>query len=155
MKPGSAPIPIRVRPACEADAVGIARLSGQLGYPADAETMRQRLARIGARADHAVFVAERPGAAPTPLGWVHAACGISLESGLSVELLGLVVDGAARRCGVGRELVAAAERWSRERGVARMVVRSNVVRREAHAFYPTLEYTLRKTQRVYVKTLTR
>ena len=149
---------MRIRAAREADAPELARLSAQLGYPSGAAAMRERLARIGARADHAVFVAE-PLEAPAGnasaalLGWVHVGGGIWLESGESAEILGLVVGAAARRGGVGRRLVAAAEQWSRAAGLARIVVRSNAVRPEAHAFYPKLEYALAKTQRVYVKSL--
>ena len=34
-----------------------------------------------------------------------------------------------------------------------MVVRSNIKRTEAHLFYPSIGYTLGKTQHVYVKDL--
>lgn len=153
--------PIPVRPAREGDAAEIARLSAQLGYPADAAVMRRRLARIASRADQAVFVAggaagpapERPGRPPALLGWIHVACGMWLESGESAEILGLVVEAAARRAGVGRRLAGVAEQWSRSAGLARILVRSNTVRTEAHVFYPNLGYTLAKTQCVYVKPL--
>ncbi len=158
MSTDATPATMRVRRACEADAPELARLSGQLGYPSDAAAMRARLQKIITSADHAVFVAEPAGgpaggAPPALLGWVHVGRGIWLESGESAEILGLVVGAAARRGGVGRRLVAAAEQWSRAAGLARIVVRSNAVRPEAHAFYPKLDYTLAKTQRVYLKPL--
>ena len=158
MSADAPPATMRIRPACEADAPELARLSGQLGYPSDAAAMRERLQKLGASADHAVFVAEPAGgpagnASAALLGWVHVGRGIWLESGESAEILGLVVGAAARRGGAGRQLVAAAEQWSRAAGLARIVVRSNAVRPEAHAFYPKLDYTLAKTQRVYLKPL--
>jgi hypothetical protein len=45
-------------------------------------------------------------------------------------------------------------RWSRAAGFERIVVRSNAVRPDAHAFYPSLGYALEKTQRVYGKAFT-
>ncbi len=155
---------LRIRAAGESDAAELARLSGQLGYPADVALMRGRLARIGARTDNAVFVAESAaanaqaaieaaGRPPALLGWIHVAYGMRLESGESAEIVGLVVDAATRRGGVGRQLVEAAERWSRAAGLVRIVVRSNAARPEAHAFYPALGYVLTKTQRVYGRSL--
>ena len=155
---------LRIRAAGESDAAELARLSAQLGYPADARLMIERLAQIGARTDHAVFVAESAaadaqaadGAADRPpalLGWIHVAYGMRLESGESAEIVGLVVDSGMRRGGVGRQLVEAAERWSRAAGLERIVVRSKAARTEAHSFYPALGYVLTKTQRVYGRPL--
>ena len=152
-----AALALRIRAARESDAAELARLSGQLGYPADTALMRERLARIGVRTDHAVFVAEsaaaESGRPPALLGWIHVAYGLRLESGESGEIVGLVVDAGIRRSGVGRQLVEAAERWSRAAGLVRIVVRSNAARTEAHSFYPALGYVLTKTQRVYGRPL--
>ena len=148
-----------LRAAAETDASTLAQLAAELGYRADAETLRQRLALLSDRPDHAVFVAERDGASPEPergvAGWIHVGRVISLEGGEAAEILGLVVGALARRAGVGRQLVQRAERWARELGLERIVVRSNALRTEAHFFYPALDYVLAKTQRVYVKPLER
>jgi GNAT superfamily N-acetyltransferase len=64
-----------------------------------------------------------------------------------------VVDPAARRRAIGRALVSEAERWAHQCAVPRIVVRSNALRQEAHAFYPSLGYAPAKTQRVYCKVL--
>jgi GNAT superfamily N-acetyltransferase len=142
-----------LRPALPGDAAEIARLAGALGYEASGEQMRVRLLRLCPDPAQCVLVASA-GAAPL-LGWIHAARMLVLESGEVVEILGLVVDAAARRRAIGRALVAAAERWARECGIERIVVRSNAVRAEAHSFYPALGYALAKTQQVYRKSLGR
>jgi GNAT superfamily N-acetyltransferase len=142
-----------IRLARAEDAPELARLADELDYPTSVETMRQRCSVLDGRSDHAVFVAEQP--AGGLLGWAHVASTITLESGESGELAGLVVARAARRGGVGRQLVAAAEEWCRDRGLERMVVRSNVKRTEAHRFYPSIGYPIGKTQHVYVKKLQR
>ncbi len=144
---------IRVRPARDEDAPELARLSGELGYPAEAAEMLRRLAVIAGRADHAVFVAEGERGEGRILGWIHVGYGVQLEAGESAEILGLVVDPGVRRSGAGRRLVAAAEAWGRALGLVHMVVRSNAVREESHRFYPAIGYELAKTQRVYRKRL--
>ncbi len=65
--------------------------------------------------------------------------------------MGLVVSQACRRAGIGRALVAAAEQWQTERGVAAICVRSNVVRPESHPFYESLGFARYKTQHAYIK----
>lgn len=52
----------------------------------------------------------------------------------------LVTASRARRRGVGRRLLAAAEEWARERGCSRIVVTSAERRTDAHEFYPRCGY---------------
>ena len=77
----------------------------------------------------------------------------SLESGEQAELAGLVVSSDARRLGVGRALVAAAEAWTRAAGFPTLRVRSNVLRAESHAFYRSVGFVPVKTQHTYEKSL--
>ena len=88
------------------------------------------------------------------LGWMHVEHRFSLEGGDRAELMGLVVDSSARRRGVGRELVAAAENWARSRSLSSLTVRSNAARELSHPFYEALDYSRDKTQHVYSKALT-
>lgn len=141
------------------DAAEIARLAGLLGYPSEAQGMHERLGELLARPDQRVAVAarmtgpDRRAKGAMLGGWVHVARHITLESGEFAEILGLIVDPAARRAGLGRALVAEAERWARLHRLARLTVRSNVLRGEPHTFYPALGFTLRKSQHVYAKSL--
>ena len=52
----------------------------------------------------------------------------------------LVTSPHARRRGVGRRLLAAAEEWARARGCNRIVVTSAERRTDAHEFYPRCGY---------------
>jgi GNAT superfamily N-acetyltransferase len=144
-----APAASKVRAATARDAGSIAILSGELGYPADVKTIRERLRRILARNDQRVVVAEAPDGAVC--GWLQAHCSDVLGSGFRVEITGLVVSERMRRRGVGRSLVAQAETWAGEISAETLVVRSNTVRVESHSFYPALGYLPAKTQVVYRK----
>ena len=138
------------RPACADDAGEIARLAGELGYPADRDAMAARLARLLGDPRQYVRVAD---AGRRLAGWISAARRLTLEAGERVEITGLVVDGTARRGGVGRALVAAVEAWAREQGIDLVVVRSNVQRETSHPFYEGLGYVRKKSQHVYARRL--
>lgn len=142
---------MNVRPAGVADAAAIADLSTSLGYPTDPPAIRERLGRLLPRPNCLVLVAEADHAV---VGWIHAEEQELLESGERCEILGLIVDAARRRHGVGRRLVEAVEMWARERGLDRITVRSNIVRAESHPFYARLGYERVKTQHAYRKHLT-
>jgi GNAT superfamily N-acetyltransferase len=140
-----------IRAATLADAAEIARLSAQLGYPADVAVFADRLERLLPLATHAVLVCE--GGGGRLAGFIGLEQRLTVESGDKAEVVGLVVDARARRTGVGRRLVAAAGDWARARGLRELFLRSNVVRPEAHAFYPALGFERSKTQHVYRKSL--
>lgn len=146
-----------IRPARPSDAAEIARLSHELGYPATADQLRARLAELLGSSRCLVAVAEagEGGREDRLAGWIAVERRLSLESGEGAEITGLVVAASSRRTGVGAALVATAERWVREHGLASVRVRSNVVRPESHPFYRRLGYAAVKTQHVYEKRLSR
>lgn len=141
----------RYRKATEQDAESIAALSAELGYTADAKTIRRRIQAI--RESNRDLLPAAVDARDTVIGWLQAHATHVLESGFRVEITGLVVSPAFRRLGIGRALVAEAEQWARKQGAEAVVVRSNASRTESHAFYPALGYSCTKTQRVYRKAL--
>ena len=143
--------PVRIRRAHAADAAEIARLAIELGYPNTEEEIASRLAVLLSQPGY--YLAVAPGAGPRLLGWAAAQRRLLLESGEVAELVGLVVGAEARRTGVGRALVAAAEQWAGSQGMHTMIVRSNVVRQESHPFYQGLGYIRTKTQHSYAKVL--
>ena len=139
----------RVRPALLTDSGRIAVLSGQLGYPSSAASVRLRLRNLLARRDHAVWVAEIDGG--NVAGWIHVFVKQLLESDREVEIGGLVIDEIFRGQGVGKALVERAERWAKARRLKSVYVRSNIVRNDAHAFYQKLGYKVIKTQNAFRK----
>ena len=138
-----------IRPAQPTDAAELARLSGELGYSTSIEEMRAALGRLLPDARHFIAVADE--GSDRLLGWMHVEHRTSMQSVDRAELIGLVVDGSARRRGTGRALVAAAEQWARSRGLTTLSVRSNVTRQLSHPFYEALGYTREKTQHLYRK----
>ena len=142
---------IAIRTATPEDAAEISRLSAELGYPAPTQAFAQRLGQLLASTKHEVLVAE--GEQGHLYGFIAVEHRLIIEYGERAEIAALVVDTQVRRGGVGKALVAAAERWAADRGLADMVVRSNAARQESHPFYENAGYERTKTQHVYRKPL--
>jgi predicted N-acetyltransferase YhbS len=138
---------VRIRPMVETDAEVVATLAGELGYPNEAEAVRARIRAIG-ESDLVLVAVE---ASDKAVGFIQARWVCIIEVGFRVEILGLVVSSSARRSGIGRRLIAEAERWAKSSNAEAILVRSNTKRIEAHLFYPTLGYKKIKTQAVYEK----
>jgi GNAT superfamily N-acetyltransferase len=140
---------IEIRSAEDRDITTLARLAGELGYPATPEQVRERFANIKAAPHQATFVAVTDGDAV--IGWIQLSEARSLETEPRAEITGLVVDSNFRGSGVGWLLVERGEDWARCRGLAVIGVRSNIVRERTHVFYEWLGYAVTKTQKVFRK----
>lgn len=126
------------RPTELTDADRIATLMGVLGYPSTPDDLVSRLTVMRNRPDHASWVAEAGGSV---VGFVGACTAPAYEkNGRYGRILALVVDPSARGLGVGRALIAVAERWMREQGAEEVVVNSGNHRTEAHEFSRRLGY---------------
>jgi GNAT superfamily N-acetyltransferase len=134
-----------------ADAAEVARLSGELGYPARSEEIEERFARLAEDTAERVFVAHD--GEDHVRGWLHVSAGFDLTGPVHAEVRGLVVDAQHRGRGIGRTLLEAAEAWAAVRGCRAMKVRSNTVRTQARAFYERAGYEVTKTQHHFRKPL--
>jgi len=142
---------VTVRRARMSDALQLAELSGQLGYPTTAAEITKRLRRLKPASQNALFVAESPDAGV--VGWAHVSVTHLVEVGTRAELNGLIVAEAHRSLGAGARLLGAVEDWARKHGCPGMSVRSNVIRDRAHKFYERQGYEHYKTQKAFRKTL--
>ncbi len=136
-----------VRDARLEDAEAMSRLCTQLGYPAQSSAMPSRLARIQNDPNARVLVADSDDG-PIGLATVHLRHTMNHEAPIA-QLTLLVVDETRRSRGVGRALVAEAERWARAQGSHRIVVTTALQRADAHVFYERIGY--RHTGRRYGK----
>lgn len=141
-----------IRPVDPDDAEAVARLSGELGYPADPTVMRLRIDAIRGSGERAAFVACRTG---DVVGWIEVAIVRHLQADPRAEIGGLVVASHSRGDGIGARLVAHAERWAVDRGLGTIVVRSQIARADAHRFYLREGYARTKTSAVFSKALSR
>ena len=84
------------------------------------------------------------------VGCVGAIIDVRLATGISGEIVSLVVSEPHRGNGIGRGLVEVAESWLTQR-VVKIRVRANSIRSEAHAFYLKMGYQESKTQKIFEK----
>ena len=129
---------IAIRPPRKADVAAIAGLITELGAPTTPADMAQRMAAIEGRPDHAAFVAVLGGQVAGFIGL--SALPSFVRNSPNGRIIVLTVGEAHRRQGVGRALIAHAEAWFAERGVARISLTSGSHRPEAHAFYRACGY---------------
>jgi GNAT superfamily N-acetyltransferase len=141
---------VSVRRLTANDAEQAAELSGQLGYSADAKAMRLRLAAMSGDPDRMALGAELDGRL---VGWIDASVERHLQSDDVVDIGGLVVREEARRLGIGRLLCEEVEAWTRKIGIARVRVRSQIKREDAHRFYERDGYEKVKTSLVFEKSV--
>jgi ribosomal protein S18 acetylase RimI-like enzyme len=128
---------VTLRPATPADADAMASLFTDEGYPAGPTDIVARLERFGSPHSR-VVVAEHDG---TMLGFiaVHALPRFEHDDRI-LRILALVVDAGARERGVGRTLMAEAERIGAELGVAFVEITAGHHRPEARHLYESLGY---------------
>ena len=124
-----------VRRAGAADAAAIAALLAELGYPAAAADVERRLEALE-RSE--ALVAELDGEVAGVL--TLAMVPVLHEPGDWCRITVLVVAERARRRGLARELVAAAETIARDHGCVRIEVTSALHRDGAHELYRGLGY---------------
>jgi N-acetylglutamate synthase-like GNAT family acetyltransferase len=132
------------------DLADVTRLCGELGYPASEFEIAERMKQIGPRSSLLVAV---DGRTNRVVGWIELLVTTHIISEACMEIGGLVVSEAVRSRGIGKLLVEAAEETSKQMGIPRVRVRSNIVRNRAHAFYERLGYKEVKTSKVFEKAL--
>lgn len=140
---------VQIRQAILEDVVSITELCFQLGYPAVQEEVSVRLQSLLEDREHAVLVAELPEG--EVVGWVHAYIYKLFHCDMMTEITGLVVDKDCRGQGVGKRLMSAVEGWAREKNCSIVGLRSNIIRKEAHAFYQNLGYDIVKESYTFRK----
>jgi len=128
---------VALRPATPADAARIAELFTEEGYPAGASAVESRLARFDGP-DSQVIVADHDGEI---LGFIalHVIARFEHDDAF-VRIVALVVDPGVRDRGIGRVLMAEAERIGRERSAAFVEVTAGHHRPAARHLYDSLAY---------------
>ena len=128
---------VTLRPAVASDAEAIATLFTDEGYPAGPSDIVERLHRYSSEHSR-VIVAEHEGAL---LGFValHALPRFEHDDRI-LRIMALVVDAGARERGVGRRLMAEAERVAAELDAAFIEVTAGHHRPDARRLYESLGY---------------
>ncbi len=114
-------------------------LVAQLGYPAPAEVIPDRIANIARSGNAAVYVAEDSGGSVVGMMATQLLWTIHNDPPLA-WLTALVVLDSARGQGVGSLLLGRAEEWARQKGAQKISLSTALHREETHVFYDNRGY---------------
>ncbi len=131
-------IDLTIRDAQRDDATVLAQLMCELGYETTPEEMETRLKLILSNAAYKTFVAIMDGHVCGMIGTITYPSYEHNDPG--ARILALVTLSAARRRGVGRALIAAAEKDLAQRGFRRVSLNTQFTREDAHKFYESIGY---------------
>jgi ribosomal protein S18 acetylase RimI-like enzyme len=128
-----------IRAAEMSDAAALAQLMCELGYETSTAEMQQRLESILCDARCRTFIAEVDNQVCGMIGTLMHASHEHNE--ISGKIIALVVSKKQRRSGIGRSLIAAAEKDFANHGITRVSLTTRFSREKAHQFYESLGYT--------------
>lgn len=132
------------------DTEEVARLTAQLGYDVDRDTVNNRLSTLICLTDHQVYVAEEEEGRLA--GWVHI-YGKHLIELEYAEIGGLVVDQNYRKRNLGTQLMEKCEQWARANRYKEIRLRSGSQRGVAHRFYQKIGYQNIRSQALFIKSI--
>ncbi|ELI6433997.1 GNAT family N-acetyltransferase [Aeromonas salmonicida subsp. salmonicida] len=135
-----------IRLAGQGDAVAMADLFGQLGYPVSPQALEDRWLTPDPAREVLVACLDEGIAGVLVWHWLNP-LHVAPEWGM---ISALVVDEGARGSGVGAALLAVAESHARERGCSQLELSSSLKREGAHRFYLSLGYLERPKRFVKV-----
>lgn len=120
------------------DAPELAVLMCELGYQTDRTEMGTRLELILLNPAYKTFVAIMDGSVCGMIGTLT--CPSYEHNDASGRILALVTSSTARCRGIGRALIATAEKDFARRGIRRVSLDTRLTREDAHKFYQLLGY---------------
>lgn len=129
---------IALRGARPGDAPSLSLLLAQLGYPAGAEEIPERLIALG-EFPRALALVAVDGENVVGLMTAHIIPAIHASEPVAL-LTTLVVADSHRGRGIGSRLVSEAERWGAGHGALRLSVTSGGQRVDSHRFYEQRNY---------------
>jgi GNAT superfamily N-acetyltransferase len=129
---------LSIRVAEPNDASALAQLMCDLGYETTQSEMQMRMERISADERYRTFVAVLDGKV---CGMIGTLTYPSIEhNDPSGRIVALVILRTMRRRGIGRALIATAEKDFAQRGIRRIALNTQLAREDAHKFYDSLGY---------------
>jgi len=120
------------------DAAALAQLMCELGYETTESEMQMRIEKIAADDCYRTFVAVLDGKVCGMIGTLT--CPSYEHNDAGGRILALVTLSRTRRRGIGRALIAAAEKDFVQKGIVRVAVDTRLTREDAHRFYESLGY---------------
>lgn len=126
----------------------VVKLSEQLGYPVTFEDLRHRWIKLRLNSEHALLVYEEN---ENILGWIHLERITTLVEVERAKINAIVVDENSRGNGVGKALIASAEKWAKTNHLHTIFLSCNILRERTHDFYTREGFVKKKTSHFFEK----
>ncbi len=126
----------------------VMKLSEQLGYPVTLENLTARWKNLTQKNRHGLFVYEEN---KNILGWIHLEKVEDLIEEDKAEIKALVVEENSRGSGIGKALIATAEKWAKTYQLHTIYLNCNILRERTHNFYVCEGFTNYKTSHFFEK----
>ena len=136
--PNERRLDLTIRAAEMTDVSALAQLMCELGYETTKSEMKTRMEKIAADERYRTFVAVRDGKVCGMIGTLTTPSYEHDDPG--GRILALTTLSTMRRCGIGRALIATAEKDFAQRGIKRVALNTRLAREDAHKFYESLGY---------------
>ncbi len=137
-----------ISPMTEVHLPEVRLLSEQLGYPVNHAELAARWQRLSSKKRHGLFVYEEN---KNILGWIHLECVEDLIEEDKVEIKALVVKENSRGHGIGKALIATAEKWAKTYQIHTIYLNCNIIRERTHSFYLREGFEKFKTSHFFEK----
>lgn len=141
---------IRTRHPPEIYHAQLANLISEEGHPTKREDITNRLHLLPTK-DRLLLAVD----GETLLGYAHLRVSDDLVNEETAEVVAIVVEVSNRRRGIGTRLITAAETWATQSGRARLLLKTDVVRTPAHAFFSAQGYEKDSTTLEFIRNLDR
>ncbi len=139
---------MNIRPVLLEDGPGMAELTRELGYPTNAEKMREILQLVLSNPDHEIFIAEIE---EKLAGYLHLVQGGSSDDQTILDIAALMVHNNYRSKGVGNAFLQTAEDKAKKKHTHHLRIRTSLVSREAYHFFEHRGFVNLATQEMFVK----
>lgn len=140
---------IFISPANIEDTRKMCELARQLGYICEEEVAKVKIESYLKDFKKTILLAK----SKEVVGW----CTLSIIENFYMDdyvlLSGLIVDENIRGKGIGKLIIKEAEKWAISKGIYKIQLNANVVRKDAHEFYKKQGFTLKKEQYQFQKSL--
>ena len=121
-----------------------------LKHETDSVTLEQRIQELSQNEFYYIAVYEDDHDHRV-LGFIQAERYNLLYAGNGWNIIALAVDPEAQRQGIGKKLLTALEKKASDEQYTFIRLNCNMIRKEAHAFYQSMEYICDKTQKRFIK----
>jgi N-acetylglutamate synthase-like GNAT family acetyltransferase len=140
---------IKIRNVKAVDAPGILKIARELGYPASEKTIKDLIKLVTQKNDQQIIIAENDLGL---IGYIHVHT-LAENDVVRTEVSGILLPESSRNKGIGSQFLKEAEKWSKNRDIKSICIKTTLIRSEAIAFFKYHGFRLEPAKDIFTKQL--